>query len=189
MEENRALPSLWNVLPLNGWVRSAKPVPLPLLSGPHAPTPRCLACLPSAVRGMTYSPTDMHARADARPCPPSSSLLLGVQVRVVAADPINACTPLRNSGANNVSGALVIVRGGPCFYADKGLNVRASGGIGVVVVYNNRLPGPTKDDGSPIGPQPIYPNSWTYAVNMPFSFISKVIGVQALACVPVDMST
>jgi hypothetical protein len=90
----------------------------------------------------------------------------------VAADPIDGCTPLRNSAANSVAGAMVLIRRGNCYYGEKGINVRQLGGLGVIIVYNDSLPGEQTKN----GPMPILRGQSTYALSMPFSFVSKASG-------------
>ncbi|GFR44316.1 hypothetical protein Agub_g5528, partial [Astrephomene gubernaculifera] len=57
---------------------------------------------------------------------------------LLAGAPQDACTPLTNAGS--VSGRVVLVKRGGCYFSDKMRNAVAAGAVGVLV-YNDRLDG------------------------------------------------
>merc|ERR1712025_1457916 len=68
--------------------------------------------------------------------------------RLVLADPIDACEPLRN--AEEARGALVVARRGTCTFGSKGKLVESSDAEGLILVNtevgNQHVPGPDAHD-------------------------------------------
>ncbi|PNH08589.1 Serine protease/ABC transporter B family protein tagD, partial [Tetrabaena socialis] len=87
---------------------------------------------------------------------------------LVIAQPADACTELTNAPAD-IRGAVVLVQRSGCLPYQKALAVVAAGGSAVIMM--NNVP-----EMMTSAPDPVYPNSYIYAVRVAMSVIPQGVG-------------